>query len=304
MRIASLLPVATEIVDMLGLTENLVAVTHACTYPELVALKPRITRSRLPDAVPLLDAGPALGWQVSNQALVTIDYDALQEIRPNIILTQPIDEPSTIPYIDVIEAVAMMPKPRPKVIDVHSTSVEDVLESIRTIGMATGKELEADYVCDALWSRIEHVRKTVATTAKTRPRTIVVEWINPLYCGGYWQHELIRIAGGRDCPGEGVDHSTVTWHQIREFAPEVIIVAPCNCSMEQARRDMPALEALPGYWSLPAVRHGRVFLADGREYFNGYGPRIVKTLELLAFLTHPNLFVDLAPSSAKAMCWF
>jgi len=302
MRIASLLPLATEIVDALGLTENLVAVTHACTYPELVRLKPRITRSKLPENIPLLTAGPALGWQVDNKALVTIDYEALTDIRPNIILSQPLDGPSTIPYVDVVEAVAMMPKPRPRLIDVHSTSIEDVLESIRTIGMATGREQEADFVCDTLWNRLEHIRTVVFDRVRNRPRTIVVEWINPLYCGGQWQHELIRIAGGRDYPMD-IQDQPISWHQIREFAPEVIIVAPCNCSMDQARRDMPSIEALPGYWNLPAVRHGRVFLADGREYFSGYGPRIVKTLELLAFTMHPELFPELTPSSTNAMCW-
>jgi iron complex transport system substrate-binding protein len=304
MRIASLLPVATEIVDALGLTENLVAVTHACTYPELVRLKPRITRSRLPEAVPLIDAGPALGWQVANQPLVTIDYDALHAAKPNIILTQPIDDSSTIPYGEVIEAIASLPKPRPKIIDVHSTSLEEILLSIRAIGVATGRVTEADYVCDTLWNRLLHVRKTVAIQARTSPRTIVIEWINPLYCGGRWQHELIRIAGGHDYVEDMPEPVSISWHQIREFKPEVIVVAPCNCSMEQARKDMPALEALPGYWSLPAVRQGRVYLADGREYFNGYGPRIIKTLELLAFVIHPELFADVAPSPSKAICWF
>ena len=303
MRIASLLPLATEIVDALGLTENLVAVTHACTYPELVNLKPRITRSRLPENVPLHDAGPALGWRVDNKALVTIDYEALSDLKPNLILSQPLDEPSTIPYMDVIEAIAMLPKPRPKLIDVHSTSIVDMLESIRIIGMATGREQEADYVSDALWNRLESIRQTVATEVRSRPRTVVIEWINPFYCGGQWQHEMVRMAGGHSYPAQ-VHDQPISWHQIREYAPEVIVVAPCNCSMEQARRDMPSLEALPGYWSLPAVRHGRVFLADGREYFNGYGPRIVKTLELLAYSMHPELFVEFAPSPAKAICWF
>lgn len=303
MRIASLLPAATEIVDALGLTDNLVAVTHACTYPEAATHKPRITRSRLPETVPLREAGPALGWQVANEPLVTIDTDALQAARPNIILTQPLHDSSTIPYTEVMDAVATLPRPRPKLVDVHSTSVEDMLNSIRAVGNATGREVEADLVCDTLWHRMERVRRMVGQNARTRPRTVVIEWINPLYCGGRWQHELVRMAGGRDYVDTRADSSTITWHQIREFAPEVLIVAPCNCPMEQARKDMPALEALPGYWSLPAVRHGRVFLADGREYFNGYGPRIVKTLELLAFMIHPPLFADLTPSPSRAISW-
>lgn len=304
MRIASLLPAATEIVDALGLTDNLVAVTHACTYPEAARSKPRITRSRLPEAIPLQSAGPALGWQVENQPIVAIDREALEAAQPNIILTQPLDDSATIPYDDVMEAIASLPSPKPRVVDVHSTSMADIIQSIRDIGIATGREMRADNVCDALWHRTERIRAGVSQHARTRPRAIVIEWINPLFSGGYWQHELVRTAGGEDYSRDSRGTGCISWHQVREFKPEVIVVAPYNCPMEQGLKDMSALEALPGYWSLPAVRNGRVYLVDGRHYFNGYGPRIVHTLELLAYMLHPKLFPDLVPSASQAICWY
>ena len=45
MRIASLLPSATEIVCSLGLENELVAITHECDYPESVRGKPVLTRT-------------------------------------------------------------------------------------------------------------------------------------------------------------------------------------------------------------------------------------------------------------------
>ena len=41
---------------------------------------------------------------------------------------------------------------------------------------------------------------------------------------------------------------------------------------------------------LKAVSARRVFMADGNQYFNRPGPRIAESLEILAEITHPELF--------------
>jgi iron complex transport system substrate-binding protein len=46
----------------------------------------------------------------------------------------------------------------------------------------------------------------------------------------------------------------------------------------------------PDWPRLRAVRDRRVFLADGNQYFNRPGPRLVESLEILAELLHPNTF--------------
>ncbi len=35
---------------------------------------------------------------------------------------------------------------------------------------------------------------------------------------------------------------------------------------------------------------GRVYIADGNQYFNRPGPRLAESLEILAELLHPELF--------------
>ena len=52
MRVAALLPAATDIVIALGAGDQLVAVTHACTLPSRWSGVPRVTRSRVPGTAP------------------------------------------------------------------------------------------------------------------------------------------------------------------------------------------------------------------------------------------------------------
>jgi iron complex transport system substrate-binding protein len=72
--------------------------------------------------------------------------------------------------------------------------------------------------------------------------------------------------------------------------PDVIMVAPCGFNMERSAAELPTLQKRPEWANLKAVREGQVFLADGNQYFNRPGPRIVESLEILAEIIHPELF--------------
>jgi iron complex transport system substrate-binding protein len=55
-------------------------------------------------------------------------------------------------------------------------------------------------------------------------------------------------------------------------------------------REMNLLSDRPEWASLNAVRTGRVFVADGNQYFNRPGPRVVESLEIMSEILHPELF--------------
>ena len=54
-----------------------------------------------------------------------------------------------------------------------------------------------------------------------------------------------------------------------------------------------------GWSGLRAVREGRVILADGNQFFNRPGPRLVESLEILAEVLHPTRF----PSRHRGSGW-
>mgnify|MGYP001597650387 FL=1 len=99
------------------------------------------------------------------------------------------------------------------------------------------------------------------------------------------------MAGGVNLFGEAGKHSpSLTWEQVREADPDVILVLPCGFDIERSRQDMPALTEKPGWSRLSAVQNRRVYLLDGNQYFNRPGPRLAESLEILAEVFHPGVF--------------
>lgn len=61
------------------------------------------------------------------------------------------------------------------------------------------------------------------------------------------------------------------------------------------------MASLPGWWGLPAVRSGSVYVCGHSDLLTRPGPRIVDAMELLAALLHPAAFADLAPKTNGVM---
>ncbi len=153
--------------------------------------------------------------------------------------------------------------------------------------MRTGK----DDLCERVRTIEEQTRYLPAAL---RPRVAFVEWIDPIFSGGHWNPTLVALAGGVDVLGAaGLPSRTLPWQQVVESKPDVLFIACCGFGIEQTLEDVPLLRQLPGWRDLPCVRDGRVYVADGNAYFSRPGPRLVESLEMLAFALHPDLFPEL-----------
>jgi iron complex transport system substrate-binding protein len=292
-RIISLLPSATELLFALGLGAEVRAVTHECDYPAEALTKPHITRSLLaPDlSSGAIDAAVREQLVADAHSLYTIDRDLLAEIAPTLIVTQRLCEVCAVAYDEVLEAVRSLPQ-RPQIINLEPERLGDVLRDIATVGAATGREAEAAALLSKLHARVEAVRQRVSL-AQSRPRVAFIEWIDPIFCGGHWNPELIALAGGEDGIGRvGERSEQVAWERVAAYQPEVMIVAACGFTEQRSRQDEPLLRAYPGFADLPCARSGRVHFVDGAAYFSRPGPRLVDSLELLARLIHPEVFAD------------
>jgi iron complex transport system substrate-binding protein len=126
-----------------------------------------------------------------------------------------------------------------------------------------------------------------------------MEWLNPIYCSGHWVPEMVKLAGGVDALSrEGEDSARISWNQVVEWAPEVLIVTPCGFNLAKVIEQSRQLTDYSGWSELPAVREGRVYAVDANSYFARPGPRVVEGTELLAHLIHPKLFSWDGPPSA------
>src|SRR3989442_4613045 len=156
MRICSLLPGATEVVAALGLVDNLVAISHECDYPPEIRHKPVIIRSAVD---PRKTSSPAIDRQVrdalkNGSGLYRIDEALLRRLEPDLIITQSLCEVCAVTPSEVQRALDGL-KRTPQLLSLNPTSLEDVYRDIEAIGKATGRDVQAHRLVDALRGRSE-----------------------------------------------------------------------------------------------------------------------------------------------------
>ena len=183
----------------------------------------------------------------------------------------------------------------PQVISLDPESLGDVLDDIRRVGRATGKDEAAESLTGQLQVRIDAVTERAAQ-AEYRPKVLQLEWADPLLCGGHWVVEMVERAGGESCFGsKETGSSRLDWDQVIASQPEIIMLMPCGFDLKRALEDVPLLLKLEGWDSIPAVRNDQVFIIDADAYTSRLGPRLVTGLEIMAEIIHPEVFSGMIP---------
>ncbi len=299
-RIVSLLPSATEIVCALGLEENLVGVTHECDFPPTVVGKPVLTASQISHAtMSSREIDHAVRSQLDGHgSIYELDERLLAELRPDLIITQELCEVCAVSYKTVLEAARLL-EADARVVSLEPNTIRDIFANIRTVGELTQREAEADALVSELTVRLDSLA-VLLTQVETRPRTLVLEWLEPPFAPGHWVPEQVAFAGGDATFGAAGEKSNVaTAEEIQEYAPEVIVLAPCGYYKEDTLRALERARLPRGWHELPAVRDGRVWAVDATSYFSRPGPRVVEGAEILLRVIHSDVFGE--PSEAEAV---
>jgi iron complex transport system substrate-binding protein len=292
-RIVSLLPAATEIAAALGLTDQVVGVSHECDFPEQASQRPRVTQC------PVHHAGLTSGEVDErvrqalrkNGTIYTIDEPLLRKLQPDVILTQKLCDVCAVGYGTVARLAQTLPGP-PQVVNLEPTSLADIFDDIRRVADACNVQERAENLIVNLSARVENVRERAAMISD-RPRCFLMEWVDPPFCSGHWGPELVEIAGGQDSLGRKHQPSAqIEWQQVLDACPDVIVLVLCGYDIDRARHDYELLRRFPGFGSIPAADSGQVYVVNASAYFARPGPRIVDSLEILAGILHPTEFPE------------
>jgi iron complex transport system substrate-binding protein len=289
MRVVSLLASATEIVCALGLEDQLVGRSHECDFPESIKHRPVCTTPKFEVTGSSADIDRRVKETLQSETSVySVDAALLDDLRPDVIVTQDQCEVCAVSLRDVQAAVGPM-RHQPRVVSLNPNSLADVWGDIGAVAAGCGvPERGADLIA-RLQSRMRRISNRVADLS--RPTVACIEWIDPLMAAGNWVPELVELAGGINLFGEAGKHSPwMTWNEVVERDPDVIVVMPCGFDLERTQAEMPALMNQSGWPQLKAVRTRRVWVADGNAYFNRPGPRLVEALEMLAETLYPEMF--------------
>ena len=289
MRIVSLLPSATEIVCAVGLRDALVGRSHECDFPPGVERLPALCEPK----VPIHGASAEIDREVrrlvaDGLSVYRVDAERLRALAPDVIVTQTQCEVCAVSEANVVAATCNWAGSGVRIVSLAPARLDDVLADIERVGAALGVPERGTAVVAGLRARLAALAGR--TRDLPRPTIACIEWLDPLMAAGNWVPELVELAGGRNLFGAVGEHSPwLEWDAVRAADPDAIVAMPCGFDLARTRSEMAALEQLPGWDALRAVRTGRVAVVDGHQYFNRPGPRLVESAEILAEILHPGV---------------
>jgi iron complex transport system substrate-binding protein len=282
-----MLPSATEIVYALGLGDDLVGVTFECDEPpsaraeKTVVVGGRDTRGMSAAEIDryvrdrLADGGD----------LYTLHAQALADLRPDLILTQDLCRVCALPSGHVEAALDYLGC-RAEVLSLDPHSLDEVLESVLTVGQRAGVPDRAARLVAGLRATLNQIAARVA--GLPRPRVAVIEWTDPPFTAGHWIPDLVTAAGGEPVAANpGAQSVPTTWSAIAAEGPDLLIVAPCGYHLAGATEQAQAVAA-----AMPEVE---VWAIDADGIVVRPGPRLVHGVETIASILHPEAVAAVPP---------
>ncbi|GAQ79005.1 hypothetical protein KFL_000220360 [Klebsormidium nitens] len=311
-RVVSLLPSACELLCFIpGGEELLVGRGHEDDYPPSILDRPVLTASKVNWTTSAECDVLVENLVKEGSALYAIKEATLQELRPDVILTQAL---CTVCAVDtgLVYKYARKMDPSPAVIDLSSFDLDGIIADVIKVGTAVGLGPEAERAAAPLRARIAAAKERVKDRVN-KPKVLFMEWTDPIYCGGHWTPQLIELAGGlhplnppakdpkTGALGPAHPSGKVPVADVIALDPDWIICCPCGLELDEARKELAEIAGGDWWTGLRAVREGRVALVDGNAMFNRPGPRIVDAFEWLVALLNEGF--EGAEESAAGFPW-
>ncbi len=298
LRILSLLPAATEIISLLGLSKNLVGIGHDSYYPKSVAGLPKVTSTIITNQMTSLEIDRAVKRSIhKGQSIFHIDKKIISKLSPNLIFTQELC-PVCAPYLKDVKQIVKKIETDAKIVSFSPTTISDIFENIKTAGKIIGRLKKANKLIKNLKLRIKKVKDK--TRSLKRPSVIIIEWIDPIMSSGHWTYEMVAVAGGRLFLSEkGGKSKRILWEDVLKLDPDILIIAPCGFDIKRSKKEIGIIKSKKGFKNLKAYKNKKIFYMDGDSYLTRPGPRIVDGIETLAKILHPKILKENTQKSTE-----
>lgn len=294
MRVVSLLPSATEIVFALGRGDDLVGVTFECDFPPEARQRRVVSTSALPEGLTPRQIDAVVAERMAaGDDLYRLEEGALADLAPDVVLTQDLCAVCAVDVRRVDDALDHLGCSA-QVVTLDPRTLDDVLESVITVGDVLGAPDRAAALVEGLRDRIAALGATIAGAPS--PSVLVLEWTDPPFSAGHWVPDLVALAGGSPVLAHpGGDSRRIGWDDIAGSGADMVVVAPCGYHLDAAvdvAREVADSGQLPGSGSCG------VWAVDADAYVVRPGPRLVDGGELLARVLHPDVLGEPDPAAA------
>ena len=297
MKVVSLLPSATEIISRLGLEKNLVGVSHECDFPASVVSLPNLTSSSINTELSSSNIHKSVMEVMKNAVSVyDLDLELLTSLKPDFIITQDLCDVCAVSFEQVEQACQEVLDQNTRIISLKPKMLGDIWDDVQNVANQLSVNEKGREFHEEKESRIKAIQTRLRDA--TAPKVLTIEWIDPIYIGGMWLPEMITIVGGQVCIAEsGQPAPVVNREDLEKIEPDVVVIKPCGYKLEQTIKELELLKKqLPDWEKSP-----RIYLVDGNSYFNRPGPRILDSLEILAYCTYPDLYLDFGECYKKGL---
>lgn len=276
-RIVSLQPFATDILNRFGVGWDLVGVTHL-GEPPANATHAVILTKPLQHPVRYLDENAkrlALGL-----SRYPLDVGQLKALVPDVVLTD-IQGSERAEFVAWAEEYLTREVGRKVAVrDISVESLDAVYQVIEDIGGLVGNRVDARKMAANIKAQLMLWADSFFDRCRGK-QVVVLSGIDPITVEGRWFPDLIRLLGGKPLELSGDQtRLAVTWKEICQARIDVMVVAPENSSISQSIKTLPILQAQPGWDDIPAVKRGEVIFAPGTDLYRP-GPRFLKGAAIL-----------------------
>ena len=298
-RIVSFLPSATELIYELEAQEKLFGVTHECNYPNDASSKPRVIESVFePENMSSQEIDDQIcSLSERGEDIYKLVTQNVINAKPDLIISQEICEVCSAYTNQVKNAIKILDE-KPEIYSMSPHDVQGILKCVKDIAEKIDKVQRGIEIVNSLNSRINKIKNVQISN---KPKVLGIEWIKAFFTSGHWVPEMIEFSGGINMITKTGEHSRkMNIEEIENTDPDVLILMPCGFDVQRTVSEYDKYLRNDTRWNqLRAVKNKKVFAVDANSFFSKPSIRIVKGIEILAKILHPEIFTDLeVPNSS------
>ncbi|UJL47547.1 cobalamin-binding protein [Virgibacillus sp. NKC19-16] len=249
MRVVSICPSNTEIVDYLGKTDQLVGVDNFSDWPKSVRELPKL--------------GPDL----------SIDMDKVAALEPDLVLAS-LSVPGMEKNIEALDERKL-----PYII-LNPNSLEEIATDIKKVAVALDCETLGEEKAGEFIAEVESFREK-ASNQSDKPTLYWEWWPKPIFTPGSvnWLTEISELAGAENIfATENVASVQTDWDDVKERNPDHICMVWVGVKEEKMNPKI--VKKRPGWSEMKAIQNGTIHVLE-ESLFCRPSPRLLEGLRKL-----------------------